>query len=130
MKDKNKQKRQHAIRRRRRTRANINGTAIKPRVAVFRSLIHISVQAIDDVKAVTIVAASDKEIKATKPARPSEKGAGGKTKTELAALVGVAFGKKLVTKKIKSIIFDKGPYKYHGRVKALADGIRKQGIKF
>jgi large subunit ribosomal protein L18 len=119
MKDKNKQKKQHAIRRQRRTRSNINGTATKPRVSVFRSLSHISVQAIDDVKAVTLVAASDKEIKATK-----------KTKTELATLVGEAFGKKLADKKIKEIIFDKGSYKYHGRIKALADGIRKQGIKF
>ena len=118
MKDKNKQKKQHAIRRQRRTRSNINGTATKPRVSVFRSLSHISVQAID-VKAVTLVAASDKEIKATK-----------KTKTELATLVGEAFGKKLADKKIKEIIFDKGSYKYHGRIKALADGIRKQGIKF
>ncbi len=119
MQDKNKQKRQHAIRRQRRTRSNINGTAKKPRVSVFRSLSHISVQAIDDVKAVTLLAASDKELKATK-----------KNKTEVAALVGEAFGKKLVDKKITNIIFDKGSYKYHGRIKALADGIRKQGIKF
>lgn len=119
MKDRNKQKRQLAIRRKRRTRANINGTASKPRVSVFRSLAHISVQAIDDVKATTLLAASDKEIKATK-----------KNKTDIAALVGEAFGKKLADKKIKNIIFDKGAYKYHGRVKALADGIRKQGIKF
>jgi large subunit ribosomal protein L18 len=119
MKDKNKQKRQLTIRRQRRTRAKIEGTAVKPRVSVFRSLAHISVQAIDDVKAVTLVASNDKELKATK-----------KNKTEIAALVGEAFGKKLADKKIVSIIFDKGAYKYHGRIKALADGIRKQGIKF
>lgn len=118
MKDRNKVKKQHALRRQIRTRAKIKGTNDKPRVSVFRSLNHISVQAIDDVKRTTLVAASDKEAKA--------KG----NKTEVATLVGELMGKKLGEKKIKDIIFDKGAYKYHGRVKALAEGIRKAGINF
>jgi len=118
MKDKNKVKRNNAIRRQRRARAKITGTAQKPRVSVFRSLMHISVQAIDDVSKKTLVAINDKSIKA--------KG----TKTEMATILGEEFGKKLKTNKIEAIVFDKGAYKYHGRVKALADGIRKAGINF
>jgi len=118
MKDKNQVKKELYLRRQRRTRAKITGTAVKPRVSVFRSLAHISVQAIDDIKKQTLATSSDKLIKA--------KG----TKTELAALVGEEFGKQLKAKKISNIVFDKGAYKYHGRVKALAEGIRKADIKF
>ena len=118
MKDKNKVKRSNFVRRQRRARAKIVGTASRPRVSVFRSLMHISVQAIDDISKKTLVAATDQTIKA--------KG----TKTEKAALLGEEFGKKLKDNKIDSIIFDKGAYKYHGRVKSLADGIRKVGINF
>jgi len=118
MKDKNKLKKNNFVRRQRRSRAKITGTASKPRVSVFRSLMHISVQAIDDIERKTLLAVSDKTITA--------KG----NKTEKAALLGEDFGKKLKDKKIESIIFDKGAYKYHGRVKALADGIRKADINF
>lgn len=118
MKDNNIVKRSNFLRRQRRTRAKMNGTAIKPRVSVFRSLMHISVQAIDDVNKKTLVASTDQTIKA--------KG----NKTEIAAILGEEFGKKLLATKVEVIVFDKGAYKYHGRVKALADGIRKAGIKF
>ncbi len=119
MKDKNKVKNQSFIRRQRRTRAKMTGTADKPRLSVFRSLNHISAQAIDDLAGKTILSVSDKELK-------TKKG----NKSELAALVGEELGKKLQDKKITNIIFDKGAYKYHGRIKALADGIRKAGINF
>ncbi len=118
MKDANKIKSAKILRRRIRTRAKIEGTSLKPRLSVFRSLLHIYVQAIDDVKSMTIATASDKEIKVK-----------GK-KAEIAAQVGELMGKKLAEKNIKQAIFDKGAYKYHGRVQALADGIRKGGIKF
>lgn len=118
MQDKNKLKKEKFFRRQLRTRAKINGSADKPRVSVFRSLMHISVQAIDDVNKKTLVSLSDKNLKA--------KG----TKTEIASQVGEAFGKKLLENKIEKIAFDKGAYKYHGRIKALADGIRKAGVKF
>jgi len=97
----------------------MTGTATKPRVSVFRSLVHIYVQAIDDVNKRTLVAASDKDFKNAKGNR-----------VDLAAKVGETMGAKLKDKKISEIIFDKGAYKYHGRVRALADGIRKAGINF
>lgn len=118
MKDKNKSKVKKAIRRAVRTRAKMFGAPGKPRVSVFRSLAHIYVQAIDDGKKITLVSASDKEIKVKA------------NKMEMAALVGEALGKKLLDKKINNIIFDRGAYKYHGRVKSLADGIRKAGVNF
>lgn len=118
MKDKNKVKRSNIARRKIRTRSRIKGTATKPRVSVFKSLMHNSVQAIDDVAGKTLAAMTDKNLKV--------KG----TKTDKAAALGEAFGKKLKDIKIDSVIFDKGAYKYHGRVKALADGIRKAGINF
>lgn len=120
MKDLNKIKRTNFFRRQRRTRVKMTGTSVKPRLSVFRSLIHISVQAIDDVKGKTLVAASDQEITAKTKM----------SKIDKAGLVGELVGKKLMAKKISNIIFDKGAYKYHGRVKALADGIRKAGLKF
>ncbi|RJR10301.1 50S ribosomal protein L18 [Candidatus Parcubacteria bacterium] len=118
MKDKNKVKRGNFLRRQKRTRANITGTSQKPRVSVFKSLMHVNVQAIDDISGKTLLALADKTLKF--------KG----TKTEKAANLGEEFGKKLKSIKIDSIAFDKGAYKYHGRVKALADGIRKAGINF
>lgn len=118
MKNVNKIKNAQALRRRIRTRAKIQGTDSKPRLSVFRSLLHVYVQAIDDVNSVTLVTASDKELKS--------KG----TKSEIALQVGELMGKKLAEKNIKEAVFDKGAYKYHGRVKALAEGIRKSNIKF
>jgi len=120
MENLNKIKREKSLRRKRRTRAKMMGTTKKPRVSVFRSLVHISAQAIDDVAGKTLAAATDKASKITKKT----------SKLEIAAQVGEALGLKLKEKKIINIIFDKGAYKYHGRVKALADGIRKAGIKF
>jgi large subunit ribosomal protein L18 len=119
MKDATKVKRTKYLRRQRRARAKIEGTAKKPRLSVFRSLTHIYVQAIDDQKAKTLVSANDKELKGVKG-----------TASERAAKVGELMGQKLKDKKITEAIFDKGAYKYHGRVKALADGIRKSGINF
>lgn len=120
MKNINKIKKQHFVRRQIRTRAKMTGTHNKPRVSVFRSLAHISVQAIDDVKGVTLAASSDTNLKLTAKLNPIDK----------AHKVGEDFGKKLQAKNIANIIFDKGAYKYHGRVKALAEGIRKEGINF
>lgn len=118
MKDKNKIKQEKYFRRQHRTRAKMTGTAAKPRVSVFRSISHIYAQAIDDVSGRTILAVAEQELKS--------KG----NKTEKALAVGIALGKKLSDHKINTIIFDRGAYKYHGRVKALAEGIRQSGIKF
>lgn len=106
------------IRRKARIRHNIFGVEQKPRLSVFRSLGHIYAQLIDDENSKTLVAASDKELK--------EKG----TKSQIAEKVGELISKKALSKKIDKVIFDRNGYKYHGRVKALADGARKGGLKF
>lgn len=98
----------------------ISGTQDKPRLSVFRSNKYISVQAIDDVKRVTLLGLSEKVIKAPKSS----------TKVERANLVGKAFGKLMRERNIEIAVFDRSGYKYHGRVKALAEGIRDAGIKF
>lgn len=99
-----------------RVRSRITGTATRPRLSVFRSNTHISVQLIDDITGVTLCSAHDKW----------EKG----TKTERATLVGTKIAETMKEKKIKSCIFDRGGYLYHGRVKALAEAARAAGIAF
>ena len=99
MKDLNKLKGARTYRRQRRTRAQITGTTDKPRLSVFRSLLHISIQAIDDINGKTLAATSDKEVKT--------KG----NKSEVALEVGKIMGDKLKAKKVNKAIFDKGAYK-------------------
>ncbi len=106
-------------RRHHRVTAKMKGTAKKPRLCVFRSLNHIYAQMIDDEKGKTILQAKDYEIK--------KKVAG---KVALAKEVGKLIAEKASEKKIVSIVFDRGGYKYHGRVKALAEGAREGGLKF
>jgi large subunit ribosomal protein L18 len=105
-----------------RIRKKISGTKEKPRLSVFRSNKNIFVQLIDDVNGVTLTSASslEKEI--------SEKT--GITKNEQAALVGKLIAQKSVQAGIQEIIFDRGGYLYHGRVKSLADAARENGLKF
>lgn len=114
-----------ALRKRRhyRLRNRVIGTAERPRLNVFRSLLHIYAQVIDDSQGVTIAAASslDKEIKA-------QVSNGGDIAS--AKLVGQLIGKKLEEKGIEQVVFDRGGYQYHGRVAALAEGAREAGIKF
>lgn len=108
------------IRRKKRIRAKIFGKKERPRLCVFRSAKHIYCQLIDDEKGTTLVWASDLELKKKK----------GKTKKELAFEVGKLIAKKALRKKIEKVVFDRGGYKYHGRVKALAEGAREGGLKF
>lgn len=103
------------IRRKKTVRKKISGTADRPRVSVFRSNKHIYVQAIDDVAGVTLVALADTKVKGDK--------------TERSLSVGEQVGELLKKKKISSAVFDRNGYKYHGRVKAVAEGLRKSGIK-
>lgn len=100
-------------------RNKINGTADIPRLSVFRSNKFIYAQIIDDVKAVTLVEFSSKKIADTK----------GKTKIDQAFEVGKEIAKKALESKINTVVFDRGGYRYHGRVKALADGAREGGLK-
>ena len=112
-----KSKIQTRIRRQARTRAKITGTATRPRISVSRSLSHIYVQMIDDTSGKTILSVKDSEVKA------------GKNKVETATVVGKLLGEKAIEKKITEAVFDKGMFKYHGRVKAVADGAREAGLK-
>ncbi len=108
-------------RRHKRVRAKIFGTAKKPRLCVFRSAKHIYAQLIDDEKGQTIISASDLELKKSKKQ---------KTKREKALEVGKIIAQKAQDMKIEKVVFDRGGYKYHGMVKALADGAREGGLKF
>ncbi len=106
-----------------RVRNKISGTAVKPRLNVYRSTSHIYAQVIDDEKGMTLVSAStmEKDIKAAVQ---------GKNKKEAAAIVGESVAKRALAKGIKEVVFDRGGYVYTGRVEQLADGARKAGLKF
>lgn len=110
--------------RHKRLRQKIKGTADRPRLCVFRSPKHISVQLIDDKKGKTLASVSDREVGRKKP----PKGYAGKKGK--AYIVGQLIAQKAQENKIKEVVFDRGGYKYHGRVKALAEGARKEGLKF
>lgn len=109
-------------RRHARSRFYLSGTAERPRLAVFRSLTHIYAQVINDETGETIVTASSLD----KDLRGSVQG-GNKTG---AKLIGQKVAERALEKGISSVVFDKGGYKYHGRVKELADGARAAGLKF
>lgn len=110
-------------RRQRRIRRKISGTAERPRLNVFRSLGHIYAQVIDDVAGVTLTSAStvDKSLRSQMD---------GKNKSDQAKLVGEAVAERAKEAGIESVIFDRGGFIYHGRVKALAEGAREAGLKF
>ena len=106
-----------------RVRLKVKGSSNRPRLCVFRSLNHIYAQIIDDVQGHTLATASslDSEIMT---------GADGKSKSGVAGLVGSLLSKRALNDGIKDVAFDRGGYKYHGRVKALAEAARQGGLKF
>jgi len=122
-----KVKREKAIRRKRRIRAKIKGTANQPRLCVFKSSKHIYAQLIDDEKGKTIVSTSDLELKKQTKSKTGGKADEGIKKAQE---VGKIIAEKAVKNKIKKVIFDRGPYKYHGKIKALAEEARKGGLVF
>ena len=111
------------IRRHNRVRLNLSGTAERPRLTVYRSLDAIYAQVIDDQAGTTLVSAStiDRGLKAEME---------GKNKTEQAKLVGKAIAERAKEKGITNVVFDRGGFRYFGRVKALADGAREAGLEF
>lgn len=111
-------KKQARTRRHKRVRSKISGTASIPRLNLFRSNKGLFVQLINDDLGITLASASEKEIK------------GKKTKTEAAKEVGKLIARKAQEKKIEKVVFDRGGYRYHGRVKALAEGAREGGLVF
>ena len=106
-----------------RVRAKVKGTTPCPRLCAFRSLNHIYAQVIDDSRGHTLAAASTlaPEIRSV---------ADGKTKTARSELVGSLIAKRALSQGIKQVAFDRGGFKYHGRVKALAEAARREGLKF
>lgn len=103
-----------------RIRKNVNGTALRPRLSVFRSNKDIYAQLIDDATGVTLAAANS---------RQKDIAAAAGNKSEKAALVGKAIAQKALALNIEACVFDRGGYLYHGRVKSLADGAREGGLK-
>lgn len=107
------------VRKHKRVRAKVKGSATCPRLCVYRSNKHIEAQLIDDVKKVTLVSASSVQLKL-------ENG----SNIEAAKKVGADLAAKAKAKKISTVVFDRGGYVYHGRVAALADAAREGGLKF
>ncbi len=107
-----------------RIRKKVKGDAIRPRLAVFRSLKHIYAQIIDDRAGVTLVAASTNE----KSANPTASGVGGNLAG--AKQIGQLVAQRAIEKGVKKVVFDRGGFLYHGRIKALADAAREAGLEF
>lgn len=111
--------------RRKRVRARIFGTAKKPRLCVFRSGKHIFAQLIDDARGVTLASASDLEPKFASGEKTQKR-----SKSDAAHMVGQLLAKKSVDAGIRKVIFDRAGYRYHGRVRRLAEGAREAGLVF
>jgi len=109
--------------RHRRVRQKVTGTISRPRLCVFRSLNHVHAQLIDDSRDQTLVSMStlDSQVKSK---------TNGMEKSKKAGIVGTLLAEKALSKGIKQVVFDRGGYKYHGRVKALAEAARKAGLEF
>src|SRR6266404_3573604 len=110
------------LHRHRRIRVLLRGTGERPRLNVFRSLHHIYAQVIDDVSGKTVAAASTNEAEV--------RGKLSGSKTDRARAVGKVIAERAKEKGVSSVVFDRGGYLYHGRVKALADGAREAGLEF
>jgi len=141
-------KRVKKVRRKTRTRSKICGTKAQPRLSVFRSNKDIYGQLIDDKKGETLVSAGGRDLaedekRATLKTQKKTESTEKKTseisgtsvssvlpKTEKARLVGKLLAQKALKKDIKKVVFDRGSYRYHGRVRALAEGAREKGLKF
>ncbi|MEO1583626.1 MAG: 50S ribosomal protein L18 [Planctomycetota bacterium] len=119
--NRNKLKDRRQWRRRKGIRKTVSGTAAKPRLAVYRSLNHMYAQVIDDMEGVTIASASTRD-----------KGVGlsNSGNAEAAKAVGKALAEKAASKGVTEVVFDRGGFRFHGRVKSLADGAREGGLKF
>ncbi len=120
--DKQKLKLLKRYRRRKRVRSKIFGTPERPRLSVYRSLRYIYAQIIDDTKGITLVSAKDKDL--------DEKVFKQMTKKQRAREVGKLIAKRAKEKNIDKVVFDRGPFLYHGRVKELAEGAREGGLIF
>jgi len=116
--NKQKEKQLKEIRRKRKIRVKIIGTIDRPRLSVFRSNKGMQAQLIDDSAGKTLASVNSKEIKSKEQ------------KVQISLEAGKLLAEKAIAKKIRKVVFDRSGYKYHGRVKALADGAREGGLKF
>ncbi|MGA2967866.1 MAG: 50S ribosomal protein L18 [Candidatus Levyibacteriota bacterium] len=107
-------------RRKKRIRAKAQGTTARPRLSIFRSNKYVYAQIVDDVKGETIISAAEAELKTKEKIKKSDR----------AKELGLLIAKKAATKKVTEVVFDRGSYRYHGRVKAVAEGAREGGLKF
>jgi large subunit ribosomal protein L18 len=107
-------------RRKTRIRSRAQGTTIRPRLSVFRSNKYIYAQIIDDVKRQTVISAAETELTSKEKIKKSDR----------AKELGLLIAKKAAGKKVTEVVFDRGSYRYHGRVKAVAEGAREGGLKF
>jgi large subunit ribosomal protein L18 len=118
-----KTRREQRLRRHRRVRRRVQGTSQRPRLAVFRSSQHIYAQLIDDVAGRTLAASSDRD-------GDLSADTAGKAKVERATAVGTSVARKALAAGVTQVVFDRGGFLYHGRVKALADAARAAGLSF
>ncbi len=121
-----KDKEQARFKRKKRIRKKISGTTQRPRLSVFRSARHIYAQIIDDIEGRTLVAASSLE----KAVQERPDFAEAKGKTGVAELVGKVIGERAKEKGIQQVVFDRNGFLYHGRVKAVSEGVREAGLDF
>ncbi len=119
--NKNVEKKLKRVKRHKKIRSRLSGTPDKPRLVVFKSITHIYAQIIDDTTGQTLVSASSVEKKLI-----SDK----ITKKQMSEKVGLEIGKRAIEKGLKTVVFDRNGYRYHGRVKVLADSARKSGLEF
>ncbi len=124
MADKNIIKRTARIRRKKHIRKVVNGTAAKPRLVVYRSLKHIYAQMVDDLEGKTLIHCSSNSPKIADKLKKA------KSKVDQGFIIGQMVGDEAMKKKIAEAVFDRNGYVYHGRVKAVAEGARKAGLKF
>jgi len=110
------------LRRKKRIQAKISRSIKRPRLVVFKSNAHLYAQIINDVLGETLIAASDVEIKKSIKDK--------KTKTEMALAVGKKLAEKAIAQNIKKVVFDRNGFKFHGRIKALAEGAKSAGLIF
>jgi len=125
------QKKLHAggVRRKLAVRQRVRNHPERPRLSIHRSTKHISAQVIDDIKGHTVASASslEKAIRGAAGTKPEGKKA---SKSDLSRIVGEAVAKRALEKGVKAVVFDRGSFRYHGRVRALAEAARKAGLQF
>lgn len=124
MSDKNSIHQRMQKRRQMRVRKKVQGSATRPRLSVYRSAKNIYAQVIDDVAGITLVSSSSIDKDMVETLKTAKK------KGDLSILVGESVAKKAIAKGIELVVFDRNRYEYHGRVKAVAEGARKAGLKF